>query len=84
MEPEALRANFEDGSLVQEWIDQLEQWQEQFASVQVVVLDMSQDEPAPGYANQPYIVQGVTMVPIDYVSEQLGVLVRIGILPRIR
>lgn len=77
---EDLENLFDPDSIIYQWIKQLEALtlitEEEIIVVEemdmdIVILDLSGATSLPGYEQQPYIEQGVTMVPVRYVSEEL-------------
>ena len=71
---------FDPDSIIYQWIKQLEALtlitEEEIIVVEemdmdIVILDLSGATSLPGYEQQPYIEQGVTMIPVRYVSEEL-------------
>ncbi len=71
---ETLLNGFEEDATVRQWLEQMNEW---FTTTTVhvhtqLMIDMNAEEPIPGYLQQPYIENDATMVPIRYVSEELG------------
>lgn len=67
-----IKQAFEEDSTIYRWMTKLEQMipEEELPS-SVVFLDMSGETQIPGLTAQPYVENGITMVPVRYVSEQL-------------